>query len=190
LAQAQRAQAQCAQAQRALARQQKRAKNRAKARRKGARAHRRRAAQRADGLHTLTTRLLRENQVICAESRTVTNLVRPHALAQAISAVGWGERVRQRQYTAGWYGRPGGALDQGDPRSKRGAACGHILDSLDRATRQWPCPACGARHDRDINAARHVLAAGLAVNAGGEAVRPGRATPDSARPAAAGIPQL
>jgi putative transposase len=178
-----------AHAQRALARKQKRSKNREKARLKVARAHVRIADQRADGLHKLTTRLIRENQVICVESLTVKNLVRNHALAKAISDVGWGELVRQLQYKAGWYGRTVVAIDKWYPSSKRCSACGHILDSLDLATRQWTCPACGARHDRDINAARNVLAAGLAVNACGEAVRPGRATPNPARPAEAGIPR-
>ena len=179
-----------AHAQRSLARKQKGSKNRDKARLKVARAHAKIADQRLDGLHKLTTRLIRENQVICVESLAVKHMVRNHALAKAISAAGWGELVRQLQYKAAWYGRTVVAIDKWYPSSKRCHACGHILDYLDLATRQWTCPACGVRHDRDINAAKNILAAGLAVNACGEAVRPGRAKPDSARPAEAGIPRL
>ena len=179
-----------AHAQRTLSRRQKGSKNREKARRKVAREHARIADQRLDGLHKLTTRLIRENQVICVESLTVKHLVRNHTLAKAISDVGWGELVRQLGYKAAWYGRTLVAIDKWYPSSKRCAACGHVLDSLPLDVRQWTCPKCGVRHDRDINAAKNILAAGLAVNACGEAVRPGRAKPNSARPAEAGIPQL
>ncbi len=178
-----------ARAQRNLARKQRGSKNRAKARLKVARVHAQLADQRRDGLHKLTTRLIRENQVICVESLAVKHLVRNHALAKAISDVGWGELVRQLAYKAAWYGRTLVAIDKWYPSSKRCSGCGHVLDSLFLGVRQWTCPACGVRHDRDINAAKNMLAAGLAVNACGEAVRPGRAKPDSARPDEAGIPR-
>lgn len=179
-----------AHAQRALARKQQGSRNREKARLKVAREHARIADQRLDGLHKLTTRLIRENQVICIESLAIKQMIRNHALAKAISDVGWGELVRQLQYKAVWYGRTVVAIDKWYPSSKRCFDCGHVLDSLPLDTRHWTCPVCGVRHDRDINAAKNILAAGLAVNACGEAVRPGRAKPDSARPAEAGIPRL
>jgi putative transposase len=177
-------------AQRTLSRKQKGSKNREKARRKVAREHARIADQRRDGLHQLTTRLIRENQTVCVESLAVKNLVRNHPLAKAISDVGWGELVRQLEYKAAWYGRTLVKLDRWYPSSKRCHVCGYVLDSLSLDVRQWTCPACGARHDRDINAAKNILAVGLTVNACGEAVRPGRAKPNPARPGEAGIPRL
>jgi putative transposase len=177
-------------AQRNLARKQKGSKNREQARLKVARVHARIADQRTDGLHKLTTRLIRENQVICVESLAVKNMVRHHALAKAISDAGWGELVRHLEYKAAWYGRTLVAIDQWYPSSQRCSACGHVLDSLTLDVRQWTCPACGIRHDRDINAAKNMLAVGLTVNACGEAVRPRRAMPDVARPDEAGIPRL
>jgi putative transposase len=179
-----------AHAQRTLARKQKGSKNREQARLKVAREHARIADQRRDGLHKLTTRLIRENQTVCVESLAVKNLVRNHTLAKAISDVGWGELVRQLAYKAVWYGRTLVKIDRWYPSSKRCHACGHILASLPLDVRQWTCPECGVRHDRDINAAKNILAVGLTVNACGEAVRPGRALPNPARPAEAGIPQL
>ena len=179
-----------AHAQRHLARKQKGSKNRAKARLKVARVHARIADQRLDGLHKLTTRLIRENQTVCVESLAVKNLVRNRPLAKAISDVGWGELVRQLEYKAEWYGRTLVKIDRWYPSSKHCRACGHLLDSLDLATRQWTCPACGVGHDRDINAAQNILAVGLTVNACGEAVRPGRALPNPARRGEAGIPRL
>ena len=179
-----------AHAQRNLARKQKGSKNREKARLKVAREHARIADQRRDGLQKLTTRLIRENQTVCVESLAVKNLVRNRSLAKAISDAGWGELVRQLEYKAAWYGRTLVKIDRWYPSSKRCHTCGHVLDSLPLDVRKWTCPACGVRHDRDINAAKNILAVGRTVNACGEAVRPGRAVPNLARPGEAGIPRL
>jgi transposase len=111
-------------------------------------------------------------------------------LARAISDANWGGLVRQLEYKAAWYGRTLVKIDKWYPTTKRCCDCGHVLDSLSLAVRQWACPGCGMRHDRDINAAKNILAAGLAVNACGEAVRPGRAMPATAGPDEAGIPRL
>jgi putative transposase len=186
----QRSERRLAHAQRNLARKRKGSKNREKARLEVARVYAKIANQRADGLHKLTTRLIRENHVIYVESLAVKHPVRNHSLAKAINDVGWGELVRQLQYKAAWYGRTVVAIGRWYPSSKRCHACGHVLGSLDLSTRQWTCPECGVCHDRNLNAAKNILAVGLTVNACGDAVRPGRAMPDSARPDEAGIPQL
>jgi putative transposase len=129
------------------------------------------ADQRLDGLHKLSTRLIRENQTVCVETLAVKPL------------------VRQSEYKATWYGRTLVKIDKWYPSAKRCSICGHVLNSLPLAVRQWICSACGVSHDRDITAAKNVLAAGRAVNACGEAIRPGRAMPATARPNEAGIPQ-
>jgi putative transposase len=113
----------------------------------------------------------------------VKAMVKHPTLAKAISDVGWGEFVRMLKYKAVWYGRTLVKIDRWYPSSKRCSACGHVLDSLTLAIRTWTCPTCGAVHDRDVNAARNILAAGLAVSASGEPVRPPRA---SVRPARVG----
>ena len=179
-----------AKAQRRLAKKRLGSKNRDKARRKVARIHARIADRRRDFLHKLSTRIIRENQTICVESLRVKAMVRHPTLAQAVSDVGWGELVRQLTYKAAWYGRALVAVDKWYPSSKRCSDCGHVLSSLSLDTRRWTCPECGSVHDRDVNAAKNVLAAGLAVSACGEAVRPGRVRPDSARLTEAGIPRL
>jgi putative transposase len=179
-----------AKAQRRLAKKHLGSKNRAKARRTVARRHARIADRRQDFLHQLSTRLIRENQTICVEGLRVKAMVKHPTLAQAIYDVGWGELVRQLTYKAMWYGRTLVAVDTWYPSSKRCSACRHVLGSLPLDTRYWTCPACGALHDRNVNAAKNVLAAGLAVSACGEAIRPGRARPDTARLGEAGIPRL
>jgi putative transposase len=179
-----------AKAQRRLANKRLGSKNRAKARRKVARIHARIANRRRDFLHLLSMRLIRENQTLCIESLRVKAMVKHPPLARAISDVGWGELVRQLGDKAAWYGRTRVAVDTWYPSSKRCSACGHVLGSLSLDTRQWTCPECGSVHDRDVNAAKNVLAVGLAVSACGEAVRPGRVHPDLARFGEAGIPRL
>ncbi len=170
-----------AKAQRRLAKKQKGSKNRAKARKKVARIHVKIADRRRDYQHKLSTRIIRENQTICIESLQVKNMVKNHSLAKAISDVGWSEFVFQLEYKAQWYGRTLVKIDKWYPSSKRCSVCGHMLDSLDLDTRFWRCPECHTFHDRDINAAQNILAAGLAVSACGEAVRPGRAHAHSGR---------
>jgi putative transposase len=165
------------QAQQALARKEKGSKNREKARLNVARAHARIADQRHDVLHKLTTRLIRENQVVCVESLAVKNLGRNHALAKAISDVGWGELVRQLEYKAAWYGRTLIKIDRWYPSSKRCSVCGYLLESLSLDVREWTCRQYGAHHDRDINAAQNVWAVGHTVLAYGETVRPAKGPP-------------
>lgn len=160
-----------AKAQRAMAKKQKGSANRAKARQKVARLHAKVQDCRRDFLQKLTTRLVRENQVISAESLSVKNMLRHPTLAKAISDVGWGELVRQLQYKAQWYGRSFVQIDKWYPSSKRCSSCGHVREKLELDIRSWVCPECNSHHDRDINAAQNILSAGLAILAGAEVLR-------------------
>jgi putative transposase len=161
-----------AKAQRRLAKKQPGSKNRDKARRKVARIHAQIADRRRDFTHQLSTRVIRENQTICIESLRVKAMVKHPTLAKAIYDVGWGEFVRQLEYKADWYGRTLIKIDRWYPSSKRCYACGHLLDSLSFDSRHWTCPGCGGGHDRDVNAAKNILAVGRTVSAYGETVRP------------------
>ncbi len=150
-----------ARAQRALARKQRGSKNRAKARLKVAKVHTRIADRRRDYLHKVTTRLVRENQVIAVEDLSVRNLLKNHALARAVSDAGWRELRSMLEYKTDWYGRTLVVTDRWFPSSKLCSACGTLREQLPLNVREWTC-ACGAVHDRDVNAARNLLAAGLA----------------------------
>ena len=152
--------------QRRMARCQKGSANRAKAKAKVARAHRKVRSARADFLHRASTRLVRANDVIVIEDLNVAGLVRNRHLARAISGCGWGEFRRQLQYKCQRYGRRLVVIDRWYPSSKTCSACGHRLAELSLGTRHWTCPSCGARHDRDVNAAKNILAAGRAVARG------------------------
>lgn len=158
--------------QRRLSKKQKGSKNRAKARLKVARIHAKIADCRMDNLHKLSRKLINENQVVCVESLKVKNMIRNPNLSKAIADAGWSEFVRQLQYKGEWAGRSIVAIDQYFPSSKRCSCCGFTMEKMPLDVRKWSCPECGAAHDRDINAARNIKAAGLAVLAHGEPVNP------------------
>ena len=152
--------------QRRMARRQRGSANRAKTRAKAARAHRKVRAARTDFLHKASTRLVRGHDVIVIEDLAVKNMVRNRKLAKAVSDCGWSTFRAMIEYKAARYGRHVIVADRWYPSSKTCSACGHLLATLNLDTRHWTCPSCGTRHDRDINAAKNILAAGLAVARG------------------------
>lgn len=158
--------------QRRLAKKQKGSANRKKAKLKVAKLHAKITDSRKDFLHKLSTRLVNENQVIAIETLAVSNMQKNPRLAKPIADASWAEFVRQLEYKSLWYGRELIGIDRWYPSSKRCSDCGHTVRSMPLNVREWTCPECGTVHDRDINAARNVLAAGLAVSASGENVSP------------------
>jgi putative transposase len=164
-------------AQRALCRMQKGSANRAKAKRRVARIHARIADRRRDHLHKLTTRLVRDNQTVVIEDLSVHTMVGNHCLARAISDAAWSTLRAMLEYKSRWYGRNLIVVDRWFPSSKLCSACGRLAESMPLGMRKWTC-ACGAVHDRDVNAARNILAAGLAdSNACGVGVGPQGSSP-------------
>jgi putative transposase len=161
-------------AQRRLARKAPKSRNREKARHKVAKVHARIADRRRDHLHKLSTRLVRENQAVVIEDLNVRNMVRNHCLARAISDAAWSELRTMVEYKCQWYGRDLVVVDRWFPSSKVCSACGALRDGMPLHVREWTCR-CGAVHDRDVNAAINIRAAGLAVFACGDGVRPARA---------------
>ncbi|SNQ45659.1 transposase (fragment) [Frankia canadensis] len=91
------------------------------------------------------------------------------------------------EYKAGWYGREVIAVDRWYPSSKTCSSCGALVASLPLNIREWACR-CGTVHDRDVNAAKNILAAGLAVSACGDGVRPSRSWSGEASVSEAGKP--
>ncbi|WP_182899502.1 RNA-guided endonuclease TnpB family protein [Microbispora sp. H10830] len=182
--------------QRRMARKQRGSSNRAKAKVKIARAHTKVRDARADFLHRTSTRLVRDHDLIVIEDLNVRGMVRNRSLARVISDCGWGEFRRQLEYKTARAGRRLVVIDRWYPSSKTCSACGHLLATLSLSTRHWSCPGCGARHDRDVNAAKNILAAGRAVSACGADVSPQgsslrrSAVKQEAQPVRAGIPVL
>jgi putative transposase len=157
--------------QRSLSRKQKGSANRAKARRKVARLHARVADARRDFHHKLSTRLIRENQTVCVETLNVAALGRSN-LAKSIHDAGWGAFVRMLEYKAERHCRTLVRVDRWYPSSQLCSACGVKDGPKPLKVRAWACDACGATHDRDVNAAKNILAAGRAVTACGPEIGP------------------
>lgn len=148
--------------QRKLAHKVKGSKNYQKQRIKLARVHEKIKNTRIDNLHKISHQLISENQVIVSEDLSVSNMVKNHNLAKAISDCGWYELTRQLTYKADWNGRTYIKIGRYVPSSQTCNVCGYVnKDTKDLSVREWICPKCEIKHDRDINAAINILNEGL-----------------------------
>lgn len=154
--------------QRQLSKKKLGSNNRAKIKQKVAKLHAKISDCRSDFIHKATRRFINENQVICVESLSVKNMVKNPKLAKHIQDAGWGEFVRQLNYKAEWAARTVHQIDRFFPSSKRCHSCGYVHESMPLSVRKWECPSCKTKEiDRDVNAARNILTAGLAGLASG-----------------------
>lgn len=158
--------------QRKLSRKVRGSNNRYKQRLKVARIHARISDMRMDWAHKVTTGLVRKYDTISIETLRVKNMMQSNQLAQSIADVSWGQLVSMLTYKANWYGCNLVRIDQWYPSSKRCSDCGYIADKMPLSVRTWVCPECSVEHDRDINAAKNIKAAGTVVLASGLSVSP------------------
>ena len=138
---------------RSLSCKQKGSANRKKARTKLAKLNARIAAIRSEALHQLTTGLTRRFHTIGIEDLNVKGMVKNRRLARSIADMGFFEFRRQLEYKAAMRGGQVAVADRWFASSKTCSDCGHKLDGLPLSLREWICPACGATHDCDVNAA-------------------------------------
>lgn len=160
-------------AQRVLSRRHKGSTNRAKARHRVAVVHRKVRDARLDHAHKVALRLVRDNQAVYAEDLCVSGLART-TLAKSVADAGWSQLMRCIEEKAARYGRTFGKIGRFEPTSQVCSACGVKDGPKPLNVRAWACAACGTFHDRDVNAAKNILAAGRAerLNACGTGVRP------------------
>jgi putative transposase len=136
-------------------------RNRAKARIKVARQHAKVADRRRDWHHKESTRIIRDNQAVYVEDLAVSGLARTR-LAKSVHDAGWSAFVKMLEYKAVKHGRYFGRIGRFEPTSQVCSACGVKDGPKPLHVRMWTCGHCGTVHDRDINAARNILAAGRA----------------------------
>lgn len=116
------------------------------------------ANARRDGLHKLSTRLVRTHGTVVVEDLNVAGMVRNRRLARHVSGVGMAELRRQIEYKADWSGVRVHVADRWYPSSKTCSACGVVKAKLRLSERTFTCESCGMSTDRDLNAARNLAA--------------------------------
>lgn len=149
--------------QRVYSKKIKGSKNQEKARLKLATAYEKLSNKRKDNLHKITTKLIKENDIICIENLNIKGMTKNHHLAKAIQDCSFGTLVNMLKYKAAWNNRQIIEVGRFFPSSKLCHCCGHKMDYMGLEVREWTCPNCGETHDRDINAAINILNEGLRI---------------------------
>ena len=148
--------------QRQLAHKIKGSRNYQKKRKQIALCHEKITNTRKDYLHKISSEIISENQVIVSENLQIKNMIKNHKLAKSISDVSWYELTRQLEYKAKWNNRIYVKVDSFYASSQLCSCFGCQNKNIkDLSVRQWKCPNCGEIHDRDVNAAKNILAEGL-----------------------------
>lgn len=142
--------------QKRVSRKQKGSKNRTKAKQRLSVLHEKITNQRNDFQNKLSFRLVSENQAISLETLNVKGMQKNHHLAQAIGDSAWSSFVTKLEYKAEWYGKTIIRIGRFEPSSKLCNVCGFHNSELTLKYREWICPDCKTKHDRDINAAINI----------------------------------
>lgn len=148
--------------QRDLSRKTRGSSNYNKQRIKVARLHEHISNQRKDFLHKVSTQLIKDYDIICLEDLKVSNMLKNHKLAKSISDVSWSTFTSYLNYKAVWYGKQLSKISTFFPSSQICSICEEKFPfTRDLGVREWTCPNCGIKHDRDVNAANNILNEGL-----------------------------
>jgi putative transposase len=164
---ARRAERRLGRVQKDLSRKKPGSRRREKAKRRVARVHRKVSNQRSDFLHKLTTDLTRKYDCICVEDLNTKGLAKTK-LSRSVLDAAFGEFLRQVEYKATWSFKRSIKVGRFFPSTKLCSGCGALNPNLTLVDRTWLCSSCGTQHDRDLNAARNILAEGMRVLAAGQ----------------------
>lgn len=145
--------------------------------------HKKIANSRIDNLHKISTDLIKKYDVIVLEDLNVKGMVKNHKLSKHISDASWGRFVTMLTYKAEWNDKKIIKINRFYPSSKTCNCCGYINQNLTLDVREWTCPSCNTKLDRDLNASINILKEGNKIlSSGTDDYRRG----DEIRPATAG----
>lgn len=153
--------------QRQLAKKQKGSHNRDKAKKKLALVYEKITNAKQNNIHQMTSKIIKNNQLICAESLNVASMItdaskeKKHSLARNISNANMSEILRQLSYKSDWYGRNFVQIPRFFASSQICHHCGYQNKDLKLDDRKWICPQCGKEVNRDFNAAQNILDCGI-----------------------------
>jgi putative transposase len=154
-------QAELKRAQQHLSRKKKGSNRRFRAIIKVAKIHRKIKGRRNFFLHNLSSYLVNNFDVIVIENLNISGMLKNRHLSKSISDASWAEFFRQLDYKCQWYGKELRRINRFEPTSKTCSVCGFFNKNFTLAIREWICPCCGTKHDRDVNAAINILSAGV-----------------------------
>ena len=137
--------------------------NRNKARIKVAKQYAKISNQRKDFLQKLSTKFIRENDIICLETLKISEMLQEKKMSRSIADTSWSEFVRMLEYKADWYGRMISKIDTYYPSSQICSCCGHRDGKKTLNIREWICSNCNTLLDRDVNASINILNEGLRI---------------------------
>ena len=119
---------------------------------------------RMDLIHKTTNSLIKQFDTIYLEDLNIKGMMKNHKLSKAISDVCWSKFIDTLEYKSGWNDKSVVHIDRFFPSSKTCSKCGWINNNLTLKDREWTCPKCGEKHDRDFNAATNILNEGYRIN--------------------------
>ena len=114
-------------------------------------------------IHYVTNELLTYFDTIFMEDLNVQGMLRNHHLAKAIQEVGFYKFKETLVNKAHVNNKQVVFINRFYPSSKTCSVCGYKKQDLRLSDREWVCPKCGTKHDRDINAAVNILLEGQRI---------------------------
>ena len=138
---------------------------------------------RLNNLHKVSTQLIKKYDLIVMEDLNIKGMIKNHKLSKQISDVSWSKFIELLTYKAQWNDKEIVKIDRFFPSSKTCNCCGHINQNLKLDMREWNCPSCNTKLDRDLNASINILKEGYKqISSGTDDYRRG----DEIRPTSVG----